>query len=85
MPIPMRSRRPPPRSRTLQIDLALGALAVLGVAFLMPRPDVTAQWELVARLTASSWYLPVNQMYRGHGVLVFDPRHATRLDELSTA
>ena len=24
-------------------------------------------------------------MYRGHGVLVFDPRHVTRLDELTTA
>jgi diadenosine tetraphosphate (Ap4A) HIT family hydrolase len=27
--------------------------------------------------------LPVNQQYRGHGVLVFDPRHVTRLDELT--
>ena len=62
-------------------DLAAGR----GCAFDLPRADVTAQWELVARLTASSWYLPANQMYRGHGVLVFDPRHATRLDELSTA
>ena len=26
-------------------------------------------------LTASSWYLPHNQTYRGHGVLVFDPHH----------
>jgi diadenosine tetraphosphate (Ap4A) HIT family hydrolase len=24
-------------------------------------------------------------MYRGHGVLVFDPRHVTRLDELASA
>lgn len=50
-----------------------------------PRADNTAHWDLVARLTASSWYLPQNQMYRGHGVLVFDPRHATRLDELTAA
>lgn len=62
-------------------DMAAGR----GCAFDLPRADVTAQWELVGRLTASSWYLPANQMYRGHGVLVFDPRHATRLDELSTA
>jgi diadenosine tetraphosphate (Ap4A) HIT family hydrolase len=50
-----------------------------------PRADNTAHWELVVRLASSSWYLPHNQMYRGHGVLVFDPRHATRLDELSVA
>jgi len=24
-------------------------------------------------------------MYRGHGILVFDPRHATRLDQLTSA
>jgi diadenosine tetraphosphate (Ap4A) HIT family hydrolase len=54
-----------------------------GCAFDAPRPDSTSHWELVGRLTASSWYLPHNQTYRGHGVLVFDPRHATRLDELS--
>ena len=50
-----------------------------------PRPEVTPHWALVRPLTVSSWYLPVNQMYRGHGVLVFDPRHVTRLDELTTA
>ena len=50
-----------------------------------PRADATPHWDLVATLTASSWYLPVNQMYRGHGVLVFDPRHVTRLAGLTTA
>ena len=50
-----------------------------------PRADSTPHWELVRTLTASSWYLPFNQMYRGHGVLVFDPRHVTRLAELTTA
>jgi diadenosine tetraphosphate (Ap4A) HIT family hydrolase len=54
-----------------------------GCPFDAPRGDNTAHWDLVARLTASSWYLPQNQTYRGHGVLVFDPRHATRLDELT--
>lgn len=53
-------------------------------AFDAPRADVTANWELVGKLAASSWYLPFNQMYRGHGVLVFDPHHATRLDQLSS-
>jgi len=56
-----------------------------GCAFDAPRADRTAHWDKVATLTASSWYLPHNQAYRGHGVLVFDPRHATRLDQLSAA
>jgi len=54
-----------------------------GCPFDAPRADVTPHWDLVRTLTASSWYLPVNQMYRGHGVLVFDPRHVTRLDALT--
>lgn len=54
-----------------------------GCAFDAPRADHTPNWDLVARLAVSSWYLPVNQMYRGHGILVFDPRHVTRLDRLS--
>jgi diadenosine tetraphosphate (Ap4A) HIT family hydrolase len=54
-----------------------------GCAFCAPRGDDTEHWNLVARLTVSSWYLPQNQMYRGHGVLVLDTRHATRLDQLS--
>jgi diadenosine tetraphosphate (Ap4A) HIT family hydrolase len=56
-----------------------------GCLFDAPRAEHTAHWDLVARLTASSWYLPHNQMYRGHGILVFDPRHVTRLDELTSA
>ena len=48
-----------------------------------PRADHTAHWDLVARHSVSSWYLPVNQTYRGHGILVFDPRHVTRLDQLT--
>jgi diadenosine tetraphosphate (Ap4A) HIT family hydrolase len=56
-----------------------------GCPFDTPRPDNTEHWDLVARLASSSWYLPLNQTYRGHGVLVFDPRHVTRLDELTAA
>ena len=56
-----------------------------GCAFDAPRADDTSHWELVARLSMSSWYLPHNQTYRGHGVLVFDPRHVTQLDELTPA
>lgn len=54
-----------------------------GCAFDAPRADNTAHWDKVASLSVATLYLPHNQMYRGHGVLVFDPRHATRLDELS--
>lgn len=54
-----------------------------GCSFDAPRADDTSNWSLVARLAASSWYLPTNQWYRGHGILVFDPRHATRLDQLT--
>jgi diadenosine tetraphosphate (Ap4A) HIT family hydrolase len=56
-----------------------------GCPFDAPRPDSTSHWDLVVRLSTSSWYLPHNQSYRGHGVLVFDPRHATRLDELTAS
>jgi len=62
-------------------DMAAGR----GCAFDIPRPDATANWELVSQLTVSSWYLPFNQMYRGHGVVVFDPRHATSIDQLAPA
>lgn len=62
-------------------DMAAGR----GCAFDPPRPEVTTHWEIVGPLTASSWYLPFNQMYRGHGILIFDARHANRIDELSTA
>jgi diadenosine tetraphosphate (Ap4A) HIT family hydrolase len=62
-------------------DLVLGS----GCPFDAPRADVTTHWELVGKLAVSSWYLPFNQTYRGHGVLVFDPRHVTRLDALTAA
>ena len=44
-----------------------------GCAFDAPRAEHTSHWDQVATLTASSWYLPHNQAYRGHGVLVFGP------------
>ena len=56
-----------------------------GCAFCAPRADDSEHWNLVAKLAASSWYLPHNQMYRGHSVLVFDTRHVTRIDQLSAA
>ena len=56
-----------------------------GCTFDAPRAESTSHWDLVRTLAVSSWYLPHNQTYRGHGVLVFDPRHATRLDQLTSA
>jgi diadenosine tetraphosphate (Ap4A) HIT family hydrolase len=55
-----------------------------GCAFDAPRAAHTAEWDEVAKLGASTLYLPHNQTYRGHGILVFDPRHATRLDQLTS-
>ena len=48
-----------------------------------PRPASNDHWDLVGRLTISSLYLAKNQTYRGQCVLVFDPRHVSRLDQLS--
>ena len=39
----------------------------------------------MATLSVSSLYLAGNQTYRGQCVLIFDPRHAARPDELSPA
>ena len=47
-----------------------------------PRPDSTDSWDLIARLGISSLYLAKNQTYRGQCVLIFDPRHAARPDQL---
>jgi diadenosine tetraphosphate (Ap4A) HIT family hydrolase len=68
-------------SSTSWDDLVAGR----GCPFDAPRADVTPHWDLVRTLPVSSCYLPVNQMYRGHCVLVFDPRHVTRLTELTAA
>jgi diadenosine tetraphosphate (Ap4A) HIT family hydrolase len=48
-----------------------------------PRPESNDHWDLVAPLTASSLYLSKNQTYRGQCQLVFDRRHAARLDQLT--
>lgn len=48
-----------------------------------PRPSTNDHWDFVAALSVSSLYLSKNQTYRGHCQLVFDPRHVTRVDELS--
>src|SRR6478736_3187995 len=48
-----------------------------------PRAASTEHWEHVAPLSCSSLYLPKNQTYRGHCILVLDLRHATRPDQLA--
>jgi ATP adenylyltransferase len=54
-----------------------------GCTLCAPRPATSSEWDFVARLSISSLYLAKNQTYRGQCVLVFDPRHAPRPDDLS--
>jgi len=51
--------------------------------FDMPRVEPNPYWESVGSLRVSTLCLLKNQAYRGHCILIFDPRHAVRLDELS--
>jgi len=51
--------------------------------FDLPRAGISKQMFEVSKLSASTLYLEKIQTYRGHCVLVFDPRHVTRIDELS--
>jgi methyltransferase (TIGR00027 family) len=48
-----------------------------------PRPASNEHWDLVATLSASSLYLSTNQTYRGQCLLIFDPRHIARMDQLT--
>jgi diadenosine tetraphosphate (Ap4A) HIT family hydrolase len=48
-----------------------------------PRPPSNEHWEFVAQLSVSSLYLSANQTYRGHCQLIFDPRHVSRVDDLT--
>ena len=48
-----------------------------------PRAGSTDHWQHVATLECSSLYLPKNQTYRGHCILVLDLRHASRPDQLT--
>jgi diadenosine tetraphosphate (Ap4A) HIT family hydrolase len=50
-----------------------------------PRPVSNEHWDFISTLSISSLYLSKNQTYRGHSLLMFDARHAVRLDELSAA
>jgi len=48
-----------------------------------PRPETAPQWDFVAKLSISSLYLARSQTYRGQCLLIFDPRHAARPDQLA--
>ena len=61
-------------------DLARG----IECPFDTPRPESNDHWDFVGKLSVSSWYLSTNQTYRGYSLLVFDPRHAIRLDQLTS-
>jgi diadenosine tetraphosphate (Ap4A) HIT family hydrolase len=49
------------------------------------RPDESDGWSKVSKLSVATLYLQKIQTYRGHCVLVFDPRHVTRISELTTS
>ncbi|HTO68948.1 MAG TPA: HIT family protein [Myxococcota bacterium] len=48
-----------------------------------PRAESSSEWDFVAKLSIASLYLAKNQTYTGQCILIFDPRHAARPDELS--
>lgn len=54
-----------------------------GCPFETPRPQVSDFMFFVKALSASTLYLAREQTYRGACVLIFDPRHAVRIDELT--
>lgn len=61
-------------------DLARG----IDCPFDAPRPASNEHWDHIATLSVSSLYLSTNQTYRGYCLLVFDPRHVVRLDQLTS-
>lgn len=48
-----------------------------------PRIEPNPHWDSVAELSVSTLCLLKNQHYRGHCILIYDPAHASRLDQLS--
>ena len=60
-------------------DLASGR----GCPFDEPRTEPNEYWDSIVRLSASTLCLCKNQACRGQCILIFDPRHVTRLDRLT--
>ncbi len=46
-----------------------------GCFFDSPRPESTEHWDAVTKLNVSTLCLLRNQAYRGHCILIYDPRH----------
>ncbi|MEL6869531.1 MAG: HIT family protein [Pseudomonadota bacterium] len=51
--------------------------------FEQPREQIDASLVKIRSLGVSTVYLERIQTYQGHCVLIFDPRHVTRIDQLS--
>jgi diadenosine tetraphosphate (Ap4A) HIT family hydrolase len=49
-----------------------------------PRPASNEHWDFISKLSASSFYLSTNQTYLGYSLVVFDKRHAVRIDQLTS-
>lgn len=48
-----------------------------------PRVEPNDYWDSVSVLTVSTLCLLKNQFYRGHSILIYDPKHVCRLDQLT--
>ena len=51
--------------------------------FDQPRSESTEEWDSIAKLDASTLCLFRNQTYRGHSILIYDPKHAASPDQLT--
>lgn len=58
--------------------------AGIGCTLCAPRPNYSEFHHFVRKLSVSSLYLAKEQTFRGTCGLIFDPRHVTRLDQLSS-
>jgi diadenosine tetraphosphate (Ap4A) HIT family hydrolase len=65
-----------------QLFKALGVVR-MNCSFDLPRSNISDNLFEIQQLDVSTLYLERIQTYRGHCVLIFDPRHVTRIDELS--
>lgn len=55
----------------------------IGCPFCAPRVEPNEFWETVAQLHVSTLCLLRKQRYRGHCILIYDPRHVVRPDQLA--
>ena len=50
-----------------------------------PRLEPNPFWDSVSQLSVSTLCLLKNQFYRGHCILIYDPKHISRPDQLNAA